>query len=265
MNRLIVAALFTLCLCPSLSSAVDIKNIRPCYGPLGATRFDKKCLPGDVFFMTYDLENLALDKTGKASYTTTLELLDAQQKVLFKKETPNDVVPQLGGTRMPGDLHVIMGTKQAAGKYAIKLTVYDKLGKDGKAFTYNFEVVPEAFGFVGASAKAVEFQGTQYVAGFGLVNLTLDAKKQPNVEVKIQILDDSGKAVAPVVQILIPRDMPADTELEKANFVPITFPIFLNRPGRYTIDVQAEDKIAKKTAKLSFPLTVIDVASVTSK
>jgi hypothetical protein len=263
MYRLIVAALFALCFLPSLSSAVDIKNIRPCHGPLGAYRSDKICLPGDFYFMTYDLEGLVLDKTGKASYVTTLELLDSTGKVLFKKETPNDVVPQLGGTRMPGDLHVIMGTKQAPGEYAIKLTVYDKLGKDAKAFTQKFQVVPETFGFVGASAAAVGFPGQQYVTGFGLVNMTLNAKKQPDAEVTIRILDDTGKAVGPPVQILMPRDMPENTDLEKGNFVPLSYPVFLNRAGRYMIDVQANDKIGKKNAKLSFQITVIDISSVT--
>ena len=98
MNRLLVIAVFALGLLPNFSAAVEIKNIRPCYAPFGATRVEPKCLPGDMLFMTYDIENLTL-KDGKASYVTILELLDDKGKSIFKKESENNVVPQLGGAR----------------------------------------------------------------------------------------------------------------------------------------------------------------------
>jgi hypothetical protein len=261
MKRLPLLALLALGLLPSLSGAVDIKNIRPCYAPFGATRYDTNCLPGDVLFLTYDIENLVLDKNGKASYVTILELLDAQGKSIFKKETENEVVPQLGGTRMPGDLHVIMGPQQAPGKYSIKLTVHDKLGKDAKAFSYGFNVIAPQFGFVGVSAPAVGFPGQHYVTGFALVNMTLDAKNNPNAEVTIRILDDKKALVTPAVKMLLPRDMPENTDLTKANFVPLTYPVYLNRVGRYTIEVLAADKNGNKTAELRYPLTVLDVSA----
>src|SRR5476651_823624 len=83
MNRFLLVALFTLSVFPNLAAAVDIKNVRPCYAPFGANRLDLNLLPGDVLFITYDLEGLTIDpKTGKTNYETTLELLDANQKVL---------------------------------------------------------------------------------------------------------------------------------------------------------------------------------------
>ena len=48
MHRYLIAAIVALGLFPHLASAVEIKNIRPCYAPFGATRTDLKLLPGDV-------------------------------------------------------------------------------------------------------------------------------------------------------------------------------------------------------------------------
>src|SRR6476659_5228004 len=81
MNRLLVPAILTLGLFPHLASALEIKNIRVCYGPFGATRADTKVLPGDVIFMTFELDGLGIDpKTKKTNYDTTLEFIDATKK-----------------------------------------------------------------------------------------------------------------------------------------------------------------------------------------
>jgi hypothetical protein len=257
MNRLAIAAVFALGLIPGVSSAVEINNIRPCYFPFGATRLNTSCLPGDVLWLTYDIEGLAI-KDGNVNYVTILELFDPKGKSLFKEENENKVSPQLGGASMPGDLHVIVGPKLAPGKYSIKFSVHDKNGKDAKAFSYPFDVVPETFGFVGVSAPAVGFPGQRYVTGFALVNMTLDAKKNPNAEITIRILD-AKKAEVSKVKMFLPRDLPDNTDLDKANFVPLSYPIFLNRAGRYTIQVNAIDKNGNKMAELSYPLTVADL------
>src|SRR5947207_13392805 len=100
--RPVALALACLCLPAADASALELKNVRPCYGPLGATRADTKCTPGDSLFITYDIEGLKLDpKTLRASYSTKLELIDSTNTVAFTKDTPNHVDPQLGGTRMP--------------------------------------------------------------------------------------------------------------------------------------------------------------------
>src|SRR5438094_45403 len=82
--------------------------------PLGATRADTRCLPGDALFLSYDIEGLKFDDvSGKANYTTILELFDKDAKAVFDpKKTPNEVTAQLGGTRMPGELYLIMGRNQ---------------------------------------------------------------------------------------------------------------------------------------------------------
>ena len=81
----------------------------------------------------------------------------------------------------------------------------------------------------------------------------------------MRILDEAGKAVVPAVQYLLPRDLPEEVELVKNNFTPFQYPIFLNRTGRFTIEIEATDKIAKKSKKVSLPLTVLDINNFTGK
>src|SRR5262249_20690927 len=163
------------------------KNVRPAYGPLGATRLNTKCVPGDSLFITYDIEGLKIGKNLRANYMTTLELIDSTGKTAFKKDTPNDVALQLGGTRMPGDLFVILPPSQKPGKHKIRLTVKDNLANETKSFEYPFDVIAPEFAFVGVSAPAVGFPGQSYVATFAIVNMALDAKSQPKVAVTMNV------------------------------------------------------------------------------
>ncbi|MBX9679104.1 MAG: hypothetical protein K2X38_10105 [Gemmataceae bacterium] len=259
-------ALFALALTSSQAQALEIKNVRPCFGPLGATRTDVQCLPGDVLFVTYDIEGLKFDdKTGKANYLTILELFDNKSKQVFKKETPNEVSSQLGGNRMPGDLHVIMGRNQEPGRYHIRLTVADRLSKETKSTVYSFDLKPQSFGMIGVTAPAVGFPGQHYVCSFAIIDTTLDAKKMPNVEVTMKILDETGQAVTTPIISKLPRDLPADIDLGKENFVPMQFPIYLNRTGRFTIDISAADIAGNKNASLRYPLTVLDLGALNTK
>lgn len=255
-----------LVLTPSAAQALELKNIRPSYGPLGATRLDSKFLPGDYLFITYDIDGLKLDDKNKASYVILLEVFDANAKAIFKKETPNVIIPQLGTTRIPGDLHVIMGTDHPPGKYTVRLTVMDTHAKDVKSFTHGFELLPKGFGIVGVMAQAVAFPGQPYMLQYNLVELGIDGvKKQPNTKLEMKILDETGKPVSPPVVNNYPADLPETLDLKKANFIPIDFPIFPNRPGRFIIEINATDAVGQKTATVRYPLNVLDIGALSGK
>jgi hypothetical protein len=263
MSRLSTLALVAVCLCPCRSSALELKNVRPAYGPLGATRQNTKCVPGDSLFITYDIEGLKVnDKTRQANYATTLELFDASGKVAFKQEgQPKDVTLQLGGTRMPGDLFVILPPGEKPGKHKVRLTVKDNLAKETKSFEYAFDVVAPEFAFIGVTARAVGFPGENYSATFALVNTTLDAKNQPSVDIVMSIYDQVGKKlVSPTIVSNLPKDLPDESDLRKENFVPMQFPFYLNRTGNFVIEIMAHDKLTKKIIQLRYPLSVLDFA-----
>jgi hypothetical protein len=264
--RRTIAAIALFCLLSGLAPALEIKNVRPSYGPMGASRTATKFLPGDVLWINYDIDGLTFDKkTDKASYETKLEFFDAKGTQLLERKTPNEVTAQLGGSQFPGDLHVIIGPKLDPGKYTVKLTVTDKLARESKSITYPIEVLPPAFGFVAVTAPGLGLPGQHYLAEFGVVGFKLDdKKKEPNVEVTIRVLDSSQKPVTRPVQSIFPRDLPGDAVLEKLQFVPVTFPLYLNRPGHFYIDITAVDKNAgNKQIQLRYPLQVLDLGVMT--
>jgi hypothetical protein len=268
MARFVVSLAALLALLPASARALEFKNVRPSYGPLGATRQDTRCLPGDILFISYEIHGLKLDtKVKKAVYRTLLEVFDNSKppKTIFQKETPNEVIPQLGGTMIPGDLHVIMGRNQAPGNYHVRLTVEDVQAKDMKSFVRTFELLPQSFGIVGVTAPAVAFPGQPYMAQFAIVDLGLDTSKSPKAKVEMKILDESGTPVSDPIVNNFPQDLTDNTDLKKENFVGMNFPIFPNRPGRFTIEISATDSVAQKTASIRYPLTVLDIASFTSK
>ena len=83
----------------------------------------------------------------------------------------------------------------------------------------------------------------------------------PNVDIMMRVLDDAGKEVGKPIYSSLPKDLPDEIDLKKENFVPMQFPIFLNRVGSFVVEINAADKLAKKTIQLKYPLTVIDVPS----
>jgi len=253
-----------LALSPASASALEIKNFRPCYAPVpfGASRTEKdlKCLPGDFLLFTYDIEGLKSDpKTTKVSYVTILEMFDSQAKPIFDaKRTPHEFIPQLGGTRMPGDVQLQMGRKQKPGKYVVRLTVQDRVANESKSETRQLELLPQGFGFALVVAPGVGFSGQHYVTEFALIDMGLDARKQPDVKVEMRVLDEKERPVAPSTFWTLPRDLPMGIDVAKENGAPLHFPLYLNRPGRFIIDILAKDNISKTEARLTYPLYVLD-------
>jgi hypothetical protein len=255
-----VAGLILVCLVTSEARSLELKNVRPSYGPLGAPRSDNKFLPKDYLFITYDIEGLKVDeKTGKVNFMTTIETIDLKgNKTIFKKETPNLVEPVLGPERLLGDLQVLMGG-QAPGKYMVRLSVTDRVSKDSKSFEYPFEILKEEFGVVGVNAPSIGFPGQQYQATFGFVDMPLDAKNKPQVDLGLRVLDNKGKPVSKPLLYSWPRDLPEDVDLKKENFVAVPFYLYLNRSGSFTLELEAIEKTTKKKINMRFPLTVVDL------
>ncbi len=250
---------------PSSAQALELKNIRPAYGFLGATRHDMKFLPGDVLFVTYEIDGLKVDAKNKVNFVTLVEVFDAANKTIFSKETPNVVVAELGGGRIPGDLHVTMGVDRTPGQYKARLTVYDVQSKDKKFFVVPFELLGRGFGLVAVHAPAVAFPAQPYMLQYAIVELGLDANKKPQAKLETKILDEAGKPVSPPSVTNFPADLTDNIDLKKANFIPIDYPIFPTRPGRFTVEITLTDAIAQKTATLRYPLNVLDVGAIAGK
>jgi len=61
---------------------------------------------------------------------------------------------------------------------------------------------------------------------------------------------------------ITPADLPENLDLAKSNFIPIDFPIFPNRAGRFRVEVTVVDNLKKKNASLSYPLNVLDIGAI---
>jgi len=263
------AALVVLTLFTAPAHALELKNLRPVYGQFGPDRPDNKFLLGDVLHVTFDIVDIQVDaKTGMAKYQIAMDLVDSKGAVNFNSNKINEEALSLGGNQLPGFAQVLIGTDQAPGKYTLKVTVKDLLSKSAKNVTYAFEVEPESFGFVRLLAPVAGLTGQPYIANFTVIGMARNDKKRPSVDIRMRVLDEAGKPLQPQpFTMAIPKDLPEEllTKVETLPFVELQFPLFLNRPGRFTIEVEGTDNIAKKTAKLRFPLTVLDASSVGAK
>jgi hypothetical protein len=266
----ILAALALVCLAPTLACAqpVNITNFRPAYGPHGSTRVDAanpKLVPGDVMYAEYTIEGLATDtKTGRVRYDTVLEFFDNTGKRLLERKTPNDTVPQLGGSRMPGSLFVSIGSAFTPGKYMIKLTIDDKVAGKAKAVLQkNIQVIPMQLAFTQVSAIAVALPGEPIAAQCAVVGFVRDKKGMMNVEVTVQVLDAAGKAASNPAESKFPAALPPGVDPTTVNELLVPYPLTPNRPGQFIIEIVAKDKNAKdQRIELKLPIVVIDVGKL---
>lgn len=71
---------------PGQSGKLDLSNVRPTYGMLGATRPNLKYLPGDQMFLAYTIENIKVSATGKAFYGVSMKVEDSKKKVWYEEK-----------------------------------------------------------------------------------------------------------------------------------------------------------------------------------
>src|SRR5579872_6447782 len=112
-RSLILVALLTL---PARADELTLSEVRPTLGILGPTRTDKKVTPGDSLFVSFLISGLTTDQTGKARYSTAIEIVGADGKVIYRQPgKPQEVVNALGGNQVPAFAHLDIGLNQPPG------------------------------------------------------------------------------------------------------------------------------------------------------
>ena len=254
---------------PPAAGGLTLTNVRNTYGELGGTRPEGPFLPGDVLFVGFDIEGIALDPAGMAKYTMAMEVVDTAGKSIFKQDPAekSDFVP-LGGTRLPARAFVTVGLEQAPGQYTLKVTVTDQATKTSRVLERKFEVKPRDFGLV-AVYTSVDPQGqfpapTTGVVGqsvfvqFGVVGFARDAKtKQPNVVIEMVPVDEQGK---PTLQQPNVYTQDAGIDQKELGFS-VRFLLPMTRPGKFTVKLKATDKVSGKTATFDLPIAVVPPAN----
>jgi hypothetical protein len=259
-----------LSLTPAQAGQLQLTNVHATYGLLGATRTDLKYLPGDTFFLAFDIEGLQVNEFGIARYNMSIEYLNKEGKSQFRQGAEEgkdmEATNLLGGSRVPSFAYAEIGTDTAPGEYTLKVTVTDRSTKKTQTLSRKIQVLPKGFGLVRIGMAHL---AREYVPAppFGVVGETLVVNcaaaafdrdkmtKQPNVSFEMRILDEAGKptVVKPDV-IQISKDVP-----ENFSVLPVPFTLALNRPGKFTIELKATDMITKKSATATLPLQVIEV------
>ncbi|HVS36036.1 MAG TPA: hypothetical protein VMS17_10690 [Gemmataceae bacterium] len=261
---------------PADAGALQIKNEHFTYGLFGPERKDTKVIPGDILMLAFDVDGLTIKDDGTITYTTAMELLNDKGKSEFKEDpVERTVVNALGGSHLPCWSRISIGGDVPAGEYTVRVTVADKGTKNGPSAMVErkFTVVPPTFGIIvpmlnydkppaaPPPAPPLAVPGQQFLFFCGVVGFDVKPGKTPqdnlqtDVTLELTILDESGKPT-PVKPFT--GSLKAVTPEEKA-FWGTSFPLSLNRAGKFTVVVTATDKQGNKTAKVEFPLTVVDV------
>jgi hypothetical protein len=254
-----------LSLAPAQNPTLDLTNARVTFGgEFGPTRPNNQLLPGDVFFLAFDIDNLQPDPVGKVQYTMGMEVTDASGKSIYKQDPTNmEQTLPLGGSKLPARAYAIIGLDQAKGSYTCKVSVIDKVTNAGKVVEKSFEVGAAQFAAVGlftsSDADGALPAPLGGVAGqplwihFAVVNFGRDAQtKQPNVVTEIRVVDQNKKPTTaqPLVYVT------AKTKVDTDRHIPHSIPMPLNRAGVFVIEITTICKVSGKKYEMSFPITV---------
>jgi hypothetical protein len=255
-----------LCLAGGQDKKLEIDNVRSTYGHLGALRpLGTGALPGDTVYFTFEIKNLKLDDSGKASYSIAIEIRDEQAKLIYEQKPYNSIAQNfLGGSSLPCSANINVPLDAKPGAVDWKVTIVDRTTKQTASIAGKGKVLPADFGIVHVGLfadaetrvpnSAIGVVGDSVFMHFSAIGFARDKdKKQPDLRVSMRILDEQGKpTMAKPITGKIDSDVPAD-----ARWLPMQFGLTLNRAGRFTIELTAEDRITSKTSRFSYGIRVL--------
>jgi hypothetical protein len=254
-------------LAPAQTGTLNLTNVRTTYGELGAVRADSRYLPGDLYFVAFDIEGITVSPEGKVAYAMSMEVTDRTGKAILQpKPVERDEFLPLGGNRLPARAFVILELEQAPGTYTCKVTVTDRATKATKVLQRTFEVAPKAFGIVGLFTSADD-KGEQPAPPSGVVGQNLfihcavvgfgrDRTKRPDAYVELRILDESRRpTLSKPMTAAVPKELPENEGLVTARFL-----VPFNRDGTFTAELKATDNTTGKSSTVSFPIRVMPAA-----
>lgn len=252
---------------PPAGGKLQIVNPRATFGYLGALRpKGEGGLPGDVFHFRFDIKGMTFDANGRASYSLLVEIADAAGQPLFRLGPTNAVAQNsLGGDTMPCAASLEVPFDTPKGVCSLKVTVEDRVSGRKAVFQAQGKIRPPDFGLVRVGTFAdrdaqvptapVGVIGETLYVNFAAVGFARDKeKKQPDLDITLRVLNEKGQATMPVP--LTGRANSGVRETER--ILPMQFGLTLNRAGRFTVEVVATDRLAKKTARVTFPLRVLE-------
>lgn len=243
-----------------------IANAHTTYGYLGAKHPPAEGrVPGDIVYFTFDILNMKLDEAGRASYSLLVEVTDDKGHLIYKQGPRNAVAQNyLGGNALQCSAHLEVPADAPPGVHHFKVSVTDRRTKKTVSLEKAGKVLPPRFALIRVATFA-DREAKVPAAPVGVVGETIylsfaptgfrrdEAGKQPNLHVSLRVLDAKGKPTFPnPLTGEVNKDVP-----EALKMVPMQFGITLNRAGSFTLELEARDQIANKSATVRVPLQVV--------
>ncbi len=243
-------------------SGLSLSHVRSTHGLLGPQRRNETLAPGDNYFLCFDINGIRVDDQGKVRYSMAIELSDAAGKVVFGQSAKEqEARASLGGDSVPAYAHLSVGLDTPPGEYRMKVAVKDLATGREANLSRDVKVLPKDFALVRTTTTLdpeAQYPAAVFACGQGVwvhssaVGFARNGDKKADVVFEMRVLDDSGKpTTANAVTGTPPKDLPADL-----SGLPLAFPLTLNRSGKFTVELQATDRISGKKAKMSFPIVV---------
>lgn len=245
-------------------SGLSLAHVRSTHGLLGPSRQDETVAPGDILFLCFDIDGMRLDSEGKVRYSMAIELSDASGKRVFRQAPKEqEACACLGGDSVPAYARLDVGLDTSPGDYRMKITVKDLASGKGQSLSRDLKVLPRDFALVRTTVTLdadAQYPAAVFARGQGVwvqssaVGFAVARGKKPDVIFEMRVLDDAGRpTLAKPVTGTPPKELPGDLK-----GLPLAFPLTLNRPGKFTVEVQALDRVSGKKAKVSLPIVVQD-------
>lgn len=256
-----IALLSVLAAAPA-QTGLSLTHVRSTHGLLGPERQNDTLAPGDMLFVCFDIEGIRIDNEGKVRYSMAIELSDSSGKVVFR-QTPKEQEARasLGGASVPAFARLNVGLDTPRGDYQMKITVKDLASSRQQSLTRDLKVLAKDFALVRTTVTLdteAHYPAAVFACGQGVwvqssaVGFGQGRDKKPNVVFEVRVLDDSGRpTLAKAVTGTPPKDLP-----DNLSGLPMAFPLTLNRPGKFTVELQASDLVGGKKFKMSFPIVV---------
>ncbi len=264
-----LALLATLQSAPQQDSALKLTNAIASHSPLRLARKDAanpKILPGELFFLCFDIEGLKEGPDGEVLYSIGMELKNGEGKTLFKQEPQKATAyNSLGGGRVAGFARADIGTDTKPGKYKMIVTIIDRKAKDAvKTLEQDFEVLPKGLGMISLGlsydpegrmpAPALGTPGQAMFVNYFATGFTRDKDKKPHFVAEMQILDDSGKPVLGKPYTGTIKEAPAEQLM-----YPVQFVLGLNRSGNFKLQIKLTDKLTDQSVTETIDLKVVEL------
>jgi len=256
-----IALLSVLAAAPA-QTGLSLTHVRSTHGLLGPQRQNDTLAPGDMLFVCFDIEGIRIDEEGKVRYSMAIELSDASGKVVFR-QTPKEqeAHASLGGSSVPAYARLEVGLDTPRGDYQMKITVKDLATGREESLTRGLKVLAKDFALVRTTVTLdtdAHYPAAVFTCGQGVwvqssaVGFAQGGGKKPALVFEMRVLDESGRpTLAKPVTGTPPKEI-----ANNLSGLPLAFPLTLNRPGKFTVELQASDQVSGKKTRITIPIFV---------